>query len=100
MRRDRREGRREIHPRRFSPALLLSLLVAGVVLQLLRPGSAPAEQTDRLSDAEFWEFFTTKSEEGGHFVSENFVSNETSFQDVIPTRDFVNHMKLMKFQRR
>ena len=38
-----------------------------------------------LSDAEFWDFFTTMSEPGGSFLSENFVSNETGFQDVIPT---------------
>ncbi|HEX9562780.1 MAG TPA: hypothetical protein VF981_02370, partial [Gemmatimonadaceae bacterium] len=47
-----------------------------------RPGS---QSPDALSDAEFWDFFTSKSEGGGTFVSENFVSNETSFQDVIPT---------------
>jgi len=47
-----------------------------------RPGS---QSPDALSDAEFWDFFTSKSEDGGTFVSENFVSNETSFQDVIPT---------------
>jgi hypothetical protein len=43
------------------------------------------EPPQSLSDAEFWEFFSTMSEPGGSFVSENFVSNETSFQDVIPS---------------
>jgi hypothetical protein len=38
-----------------------------------------------LTDSEFWEMFTSMSEPGGNFVSENFVSNETSFQVVIPT---------------
>jgi len=85
MRSDRSEGRRDSHARRYRPAVLLSLLAAGILLQPVRPSSAPATQADRLSDAEFWEFFTTKSEAGGSFVSENFVSNETSFQDVIPT---------------
>src|SRR3954463_9101946 len=38
-----------------------------------------------LSDAEFWDFFTSMPEPGGSFVSENFVSNEVTFQHVIPT---------------
>ncbi len=36
-----------------------------------------------LSDAEFWQFFTTMSESSGSFPSENFVSNEVDFQQVI-----------------
>jgi hypothetical protein len=38
----------------------------------------------RLGDAEFWDLFTTMSEPGGSFPSENFVSNEMSYQYVIP----------------
>jgi hypothetical protein len=37
-----------------------------------------------VSNIEFWNLFTTMSEPGGSFVSENFVSNLMSFQDVIP----------------
>jgi hypothetical protein len=40
---------------------------------------------ESFSDREFWEFFTTMSEEGGSFPSENFVSNEQTYQHVIPT---------------
>lgn len=40
---------------------------------------------ESLSDKEFWEFFAANSEEGGSFPSENFVSNEQSYQYVIPT---------------
>ena len=40
---------------------------------------------DSLGDREFWQLFTTLSEEGGSFPSENFVSNEQSYQTVIPT---------------
>jgi len=36
------------------------------------------------SDAEFWHILTDLSEPGGFFRSDNFVSNETSFQNVIP----------------
>jgi hypothetical protein len=39
---------------------------------------------NRLTDAEFWRFVTDFSEPGGYFRSDNFVSNETSFQYVIP----------------
>lgn len=61
-------------------ALAVSLLLALAVTSPSRSAQPAA-----LSDAEFWEFFTSMSEEGGSFVSENFVSNETSFQEVIPT---------------
>jgi hypothetical protein len=37
-----------------------------------------------LSDADFWRLVTELSEPGGFFRSDNFVSNETSFQYVIP----------------
>jgi hypothetical protein len=38
----------------------------------------------RLSNAEFWELSRSFSEAEGYFRSENLVSNETTFQDVIP----------------
>jgi hypothetical protein len=38
----------------------------------------------RYSDSEFWRMITDVSENGGFFRSDNFVSNETSFQHVIP----------------
>ena len=40
---------------------------------------------DSLTDREFWQFFATMSEESGTFPSENFVSNEKTYQYVIPT---------------
>jgi hypothetical protein len=40
---------------------------------------------DSLTNREFWDLFTTLSEDGGSFPSENFVSNEQTFQHVIPT---------------
>src|SRR4029078_5382113 len=36
------------------------------------------------SDTEFWRIFSTMSETGGSFPSENFVSNEMSYQHPIP----------------
>jgi hypothetical protein len=38
----------------------------------------------RLNDATFWKMFQELSEDGGSFPSNNFVSNETEFQTVIP----------------
>jgi hypothetical protein len=47
------------------------------------PAVAPEIPT-RLSDSTFWRLISDLSEPGGFFRSDNFVSNETSFQYVIP----------------
>lgn len=39
---------------------------------------------DRLADSTYWRMITEFSEPSGYFTSENFVSNETSWQQVIP----------------
>src|SRR5262249_35258408 len=39
---------------------------------------------DSLSDIEFWNLIIEFSEPGGYFRSDNFVSNESAFQRVIP----------------
>lgn len=39
---------------------------------------------DRLSDREFWQLVNEMSETSGHFPSDNLVSNELTFQWVIP----------------
>jgi hypothetical protein len=49
--------------------------------------SAPIRAADlppRLSDQAFWRLITEFSEPDGYFQSDNFVSNETLFQTVIP----------------
>lgn len=38
----------------------------------------------RISDADFWHLISTLSEPGGYFRSDNFISNELTFQHVIP----------------
>src|SRR5678815_4987483 len=38
----------------------------------------------RLSDEQFWKLATDSSEEDGYFRSDNLLSNETTFQYVIP----------------
>ena len=47
------------------------------------PFFVTAEIPERLSDKAFWNMFTDFSEEGGYFRSDNFVSNETTFQWVL-----------------
>lgn len=49
------------------------------------PGQERVQAPDSLTNAEFWEFFTKMSEPDGYFLSENFVSNEVTFQEPIPT---------------
>ena len=73
----------------------LRLGVALVVLAAAAPACAQAPAADvaprgavalpaRLTDAEFWRLVNDLSEPGGYFRSDNFTSNETSFQRVIP----------------
>ena len=78
---------------RRSRASAFAYGVLAVLMMGVRPAS-PAAATSRvaqqlppdsLTDAEFWKFFTSMSEPDGYFLSENFVSNEVSFQEVIPS---------------
>lgn len=55
------------------------------VLWLALPSSKGADTLPaQFTDAEFWRMVTDFSEPGGAFPYENFVSNEVSYQDVIP----------------
>jgi hypothetical protein len=67
-------------PRRVAAAgaALLILLTA-----VAAPGARAALPT-QLSDAEFWRLVTTFSEPGGIFRSDNLVSNEDTYQTVLP----------------
>lgn len=49
-----------------------------------RPGVETQTLPDGFSDSEFWRLIGDLSEPGGYFRSDNFVSNETTFQYVIP----------------
>lgn len=48
------------------------------------PPAVPNTLPTQLSDAEFWETIEAFSEPGGKFRSDNLLSNEDKFQDVIP----------------
>jgi hypothetical protein len=61
----------------------LAFLTLFVMLLVTAPIAA-AELPSQLSDEEFWKLVTGLSETGGYFRSDNFVSNEMTFQFVIP----------------
>jgi hypothetical protein len=61
-------------------ALVLGAWSSGPVVPV-----SGAELPSRLTDAEFWRLVATFSEPNGFFRSDNLVSNETTFQFVIPT---------------
>jgi len=68
--------------------LISAVFAAFITTATVLPASASAQSRlqapDSLTDVEFWNFFKTMSEPDGFFLSENFVSNEVSFQEVIP----------------
>ena len=69
--------------RHVAPILFVGSIAAA---QNAAPTTTPAASTvpAKLSDVEFWKLVTDISEGGGYFQSDNFVSNETTFQWVIP----------------
>lgn len=72
---------------RATPVRLVILSAAACALVLcVTPTSRPATEAlpQRLEDRAFWALITEFSEPGGTFRSENLVSNETVFQQVIP----------------
>jgi len=59
----------------------LIAITAGLVVSL---ASAAGTLPDRLTDQEFWNLVSGFSEQDGYFPYENFLSNEVSYQQVIP----------------
>jgi hypothetical protein len=64
-------------PNRIRYAVILALCV------FLSIAWSAEQLPSRLSDDTFWKLVTDFSEPGGSFVSDNFVSNELAFQDVL-----------------
>jgi hypothetical protein len=64
---------------------LCRFVAAALLIAAPASGQLRRDRASALTDAEFWQIFTTMSEPGGTFASENFVSNEMTFQFVIPT---------------
>src|SRR5689334_16267303 len=65
-----------------STAIVLGMICAALLVPRLRVTTS--ELPEQYSDAEFWRMVEAFSEPSGFFRSDNFVSNETSFQNVIP----------------
>ena len=72
--------------RRVILALLGLLAVIAVVVVCLRPRPDRSLQglPEKFSDAEFWNIVKDFSERGGYFRSDNFISNESTYQWVVP----------------
>src|SRR4051812_42547400 len=70
--------------RQFSLILLVSCLILGAALFTPRVHVASDTLPRQLSDRAFWQMIVDFSERGGFFRSDNLVSNETTFQQVIP----------------
>jgi hypothetical protein len=71
--------------RASSSPLLRRVVLATLIIATPASGQLKRDGAAAISDTEFWSMFTTMSEPGGTFSSENFVSNEMTFQHVIPT---------------
>ena len=68
-----------LHRARVPARSLTVAIVLGSALRL-----AAQDVPSRLDDSTFWKLVADFSEPGGYFRSDNFVSNETAFQYVIP----------------
>lgn len=77
---------RERFTRYVFPAAITGLLAGGYLAATHSAASPAGANTlpDRIADTTFWRMFTEMSERGGTFRSDNFVSNETQLQRVIP----------------
>ena len=71
--------------RSFRLAQVAALCASYVVLANVAAAQQRQTLGESLTDREFWRLFSTMSEDGGTFPSENFVSNEKTYQYVIPT---------------
>jgi hypothetical protein len=65
------------------PRSIVSLLTVCLFVATLLVSAAPVPQ--RLTDEQFWKMATEFSEPDGEFRSDNLLSNETTFQYVIPS---------------
>lgn len=72
----------------IAAAALLVILAALCISPRQHPASRPAggpnTLPDKMSDADFWRLVETMSEPNGYFRSDNLLSNEDTFQYVIP----------------
>jgi hypothetical protein len=65
-------------------AVIVSAVLACGAWQAATGAARTGDLPKKLSDAEFWSLISAFSEAGGSFPSNNFVSNETAYQTVVP----------------
>ncbi|HET9129604.1 MAG TPA: hypothetical protein VFO86_01580, partial [Terriglobia bacterium] len=65
-------------------AVIAAFLYFGSHTRPANSSIASGTLPSRLSNSEFWTMVTDFSEPGGYFHSDNFVSNEIAFQEIIP----------------
>jgi hypothetical protein len=75
---------RVIKPSSRFPLPTSRALILALALGASARVSAPAQLPAKLNDSTFWKLVTDISEPGGMFRSDNFVSNEITYQWVIP----------------
>jgi hypothetical protein len=63
---------------------IAGVLLASAVYVWQGSDVQPEALPEHFSDAEYWRLINEFSEPGGYFRSDNFISNETTFQYVIP----------------
>jgi hypothetical protein len=74
-----------VYPRRQILLVLAVIAAVWVTTSHVRLGPGAHQSfPEQISDTEFWRVINEFSETGGYFRSENFVSNETAYQHVIP----------------
>jgi hypothetical protein len=73
-----------VRPRQAVVAAIVVAATVGVLRLVPMWRDASGSLPPRLSDAAFWSLVSELSEPGGSFMSANHVSNEKSFQRVIP----------------
>ncbi|HEY2382951.1 MAG TPA: hypothetical protein VGK48_17380 [Terriglobia bacterium] len=71
--------------RRIATGFALAAMIAAAAIYVVPPpDNSPKSLPERFSDEEFWKIVTNFSENGGYFRSDNFISNESTFQWVVP----------------
>jgi hypothetical protein len=70
-------------PRRGLTVALCALILF-LIISLLRPPQTEAEEVPTLADQEFERLSLQLSEEPGYFDTDNLISNEISYQQVLP----------------
>src|SRR6476660_4902171 len=65
-------------------SVVLSVVLGAIVLFNAQPQAPIGTLPSHLDDGEFWQIVSDFSEPDGFFRSDNFVSNESTFQQIIP----------------